>query len=75
MKIFNLKLSNSGYTLFKNRHKYINYFTKEESELIVKYNYMLLISNKENNIFLDEIKKISDLFICDFNTTDYYFVS
>jgi len=73
--IYNNLKKLDGYTLFKNRHKYINYFTKEESELIVKYNYMLLISNKENNLFFNEIKKISDLFICDFEETDYFFVS
>jgi len=73
--IYNNLKKLDGYTLFKNRHKYINYFTKEESELIVKYNYMLLISNREDNLFLSEIKKISDLFICDFDVSDYYFVS
>ena len=73
--IYNNLKKLDGYTLFKNRHKYINYFTKEESELVVKYNYMLLISNKENNLFLKEIKKITDLFICDFDVADYYFVS
>jgi len=73
--IYNNLKKLDGYTLFKNKHKYINYFTKEESELIVKYNYMLLISNKENNLFLREIKKIADLFICDFDVADYYFVS
>ena len=64
-----------GYTLFKNKHRYLNYFSKENSELIVKNNYMLLISNKEDNLFLNEIKKISDLFICDFDSTEYFFVS
>ena len=73
--IYNNLKKLDGYILFKNRHKYINYFTKEESELIVKYNYMLLISNKENNIFLTELKKINDLFICNFETTDYYWAS
>ena len=64
-----------GYTLFQNKHKYINYFTKESSELIVKYNYMLLISNKENNKFIQELKKISNLFICDFASTNYYWLA
>lgn len=73
--IYNNLKKLDGYTLFKNRHKYLNYFSKEESELIVKNNYMLLISNKDNNLFLNEIKKISDLFICDFDSTEYFFVS
>ena len=73
--IYNNLKKLDGYTLFKNRHKYLNYFSKEESELIVKNNYMLLISNKDDNLFLQEIKKISDLFICDFEVADYYFVS
>jgi len=73
--IYNNLKKLDGYTLFKNRHKYLNYFSKEESELIVKSNYMLLISNKEDNLFLKEIKKISDLFICDFDSTEYFFVS
>ena len=34
--IYNNLKKLDGYTIFKNRHKYINYFTKEESELIVK---------------------------------------
>ena len=63
-----------GYTLYRNKHKYINYFTKEESELVVKYNYMLLISNKENNRFIKELIKINNLFICDFDMSDYYWL-
>ena len=63
-----------GYTLYRNKHKYINYFTKEESELVVKYNYMLLISNKENNRFIKELRKINNLFICDFDMSDYYWL-
>ena len=73
--IYNNLKKLDGYTLFKSRHKYINYFSKEDSELIVKNNYMLLISNKEDNLFFNEIKKISDLFICDFDSTEYFFVS
>ncbi len=64
-----------GYTLFKNKHKYINYFTKEKSELIIKNNYLILISNKENNRFIKELKKIKNLFICNFSALDYYWVS
>lgn len=73
--IYNSLKRLDGYTLFKNKHKYINYFTKEESELIVKYNYMLLISNREDNKFIKELKKLSDLFICDFDSTDYYWLA
>ena len=73
--IYNNLKKLDGYTLFKNSHKYLNYFTKEDSELILKNNYMLLVSNKEDNLFLKEIKKISDLFICDFDSTEYFFVS
>ncbi len=60
------------YTKFKNIHMYHNYFTNEESKVIINNSHIKIKSNNENNIFIKSISDISNLFICDFS--DNYFM-
>ena len=84
-EVYDITISDNqkGYLIFatnevnkgKGAYSVVIYVSNTGKRKIVKYNYMVLISNKEDNLFLKEIKKISDLFICDFEEVDYYFVS
>ena len=54
------------YTKFKNIHMYNNYFTNEVSKMNVFKSHIRIKSNESNNIFIKNIKEITDLFVCDF---------
>lgn len=71
-KYFYDKLVNDeDYTVFKNIHMYHNYFTNEESKMNIFKSHIKIKSNKEDNIFLLNIKDITNLFVCDF-INEYY---
>ena len=54
------------YTKFKNIHMYNNFFTNETSKMSVLKSHIRIKSNKSDNIFIKNIKDITDLFVCDF---------
>lgn len=59
------------YTKFKNVHMYHNYFTNEESKMNINKSHIRIKSTLENNIFLTNIKDLTDLFVCDFINDNY----
>jgi len=73
-EIFQLLEENQNYTNFNNVHCIINYFTKEKSTLTIKTNYLLLESTKEIPTFFQIFSSKSNLFICDFEKKDYFFL-
>ena len=62
------------YTKFRYIHMYHDYLNNEESKMEVNNSYIKIKSNKENNIFINNILEINNLFICDFKN-DYYLLS
>ena len=54
------------YTKFKDIHMYHNYFTNEESKMNVLNSHLKIKSNEYNNIFMNNIKDLTNLFVCDF---------
>ena len=68
------KLKNDeDYTKFINTHMYHNYFSGEESKLLIYKSHMKIKSNEKNNVFLSNLKEITDLFVCDFINNYYNF--
>ena len=68
------KLKNDeDYTKFINTHMYHNYFSGEESKLLIYKSHMRIKSNEENNVFSYNLKEITDLFVCDFIHNYYNF--
>lgn len=65
---------NYFYTKFKNIHQMNNFYKKEESKLIVRNHYLLLESTVIKPIFLDDLKEIPNLFLCDFENKDYFWL-
>ena len=59
------------YTKFKNTHMYHNYFSGEESKMIIYKSYIRIKSNELDNVFLCNLKDLTDLFVCDF-INEYY---
>ena len=72
--IYDLLKNNDSYTKFKSIHMYHDYLNNEESKMVVKKSHIRIKSNKDNNIFINNINNLSNFFICDFKN-DYYRVS
>ena len=62
---------NELYTKFKNIHMYNDYLNDEVSKLSVFNSHLKIKSSKSNNIFIDNLINIDNLFLCDFHN-DYY---
>lgn len=61
------------YTKFKNTHLYHDYFSGEESKMIICKSHIRIKSNKDNNVFLCNLKDLTELFVCDFMNDFYKF--
>ena len=59
------------YSKFKNIHMYYNYFTDEVSKMIIYKSFIRIKSNIRENIFINSLSDINNLFICDFDN-DYF---
>ncbi len=59
------------YTKFKNTHMYHNYFSGEESKMIIYKSHIRIKSNELDNVFLYNLKDLTELFVCDF-INEYY---
>ena len=62
------------YTKFKNIHQVHNYYKEEETKLMIKKHYLLLKSSVMNPVFLNDLKEIHRLFLCDFENKDYFWL-
>ena len=63
-----------SYTKINNTHMIYDYYTKEESKLIINTNYLLIKSTKQIPTFLKAITKKDNIFVCDFENTDYFWL-
>ena len=72
--IYNSLCIDESYTRFINNHYYNNYFNNEESKLIINNSYLKVDSNNIKPIFFKYLNKISDLFVCDFDNNDYFYL-
>ena len=63
--------NDDAYSRFIDTHMYHDYFREEESKMNIYNSYIKIKSNKANNIFLNNLKELTDLFVCDF-INDYY---
>lgn len=57
-----------------NVHSIYNKYKPEETKLTIKNSYLLLESNVVKPSFLKELSFDKDLFVCDFDNKDYFWV-
>lgn len=74
IQLFKKYQDNYFYTKFKNVHQVHNVYKKEESKLVVRKHYLLLESSVVNPIFLEDLKKMNRVFLCDFENLDYFWL-
>ncbi|HBA37356.1 MAG TPA: hypothetical protein DCY94_01405 [Firmicutes bacterium] len=75
LSIFNLLRDSDYYTKFNNNHIINNYFTDESSKLTVHKTYLKLKSSLSTPTFFRTLKTIPNLFVVDFATKDYFWLS
>jgi sporulation protein YlmC with PRC-barrel domain len=62
------------YTKVNNIHMIYDYYTKEESKLIINTNYLLIKSTKQIPTFLKAITRKEKIFVIDFDNIDYFWL-
>lgn len=62
---------NESYTKYRNVHMYNDYLNDEISKMSINNSHIKIKSNKEDNIFVSNLMNVDNLFMCDFNS-DYY---
>ena len=73
--IFNEFKDNDAYTKFNNNHLIYDYYTRENSKLIIKTSYLKLKSTSNNPAFFHVLKGYPNLFVIDFDSKDYFWLS
>ena len=75
--IFNKLKIDENYTKYRNIHMYNNYLTNEVSKMNILKSFIKIKSNFEDNIFINNLKEITSLFVCDFmyNNYEYFKIS
>ncbi len=73
--VYNRMKEYDGYSIYNNIHSFNNYYTDEVSKLIIFNSFMILKSNIPNSTFFTELAKIPNIFVIDFESEDYFFLS
>lgn len=77
-------LDNNIYEYYKNKYTYTkvkdthiinDYYTEEKSKLIINSNFLYIKSTKNLPTFLKTINKKENIFVCDFNNKDYFWLT
>ncbi len=63
-----------SYTKIKNTHIINDYYSDEKSKLIVNPSYLLIKSTKDLPTFLKAITRKDNIFVCDFDNIDYFWL-
>lgn len=74
VELFRNYRENYFYTKFKNIHQINNIYKKEESKLIIRKKFLLLKSSVIRPVFLNYLDKYHNLFFCDFENKDYFWL-
>ncbi len=64
-----------GYQNYGSVHTYHDYYNNESSKLIVHSSYLVLKTNKATSSFFKKLMMIPNLFVCDFENSDYFWLS
>ena len=75
LKIFNQFKDSDYYIKFDNNHLINNYYTEENSKLTINRSYMKVKSSLNNPTFFKILANIPNLFVVDFKSKDYFWLS
>lgn len=66
---------NQFYMYVSNNHKYYNKYRDETCNLSVKNSYLVCVCNNANLKLLSALKNNYNLFVCDFENKDYFWLN
>ncbi len=72
---YNYYKNETNYMLNNNIHSINNYLDKENTRLLINKSYMVIRTNIETPTFINYLKKYDNLFACDFDNKDYFWLS
>ena len=72
--IYEYYKSKYTYTKINNTHIINDYYTDEKSKLTINPTYLLIRSTKQIPTFLRTITKKNNIFVCDFDNIDYFWL-
>jgi len=72
--LFTSYRNNDHYTKFMNTHIYNNYYNDEKTKLKVGNAYLILETTSANPEFFSKLRVNSNLFACDFQNQDYFWI-
>ena len=75
LSVFNEHKEHDYYIKFNNNHLINNYFTTENSKLTINKTYLKLKSTLNNPTFFKTLQKVPNLFVIDFSSKDYFWLS
>ncbi len=74
LDLFSQYKEDDHYTKFRDTHMINNFYNDEQTKLIVNSSYMVLKSTKSSPTFLDDLRELENLFVCDFENKDYFWL-
>lgn len=75
LSVFNRLKDNDYYIKFNNNHLINNYYTEENSKLTINRAYLKVKSSTNYPTFFSILRSIPNLFVVDFNSKDYFWLS
>lgn len=72
--LFDNYQENVNYTKFNNVHMINDFYSDEQSKLIINKSFMLLKTNVTNPDFLKRLVNEKNIFVCDFMNKDYFWL-
>lgn len=73
--LFNILKNHDNYIKFQNCHLINDYYSKENSKLTVNEAYLKIKSSLNNPTFFELLKSVPNLFVIDFYSKDYFWLS
>lgn len=72
--IFEYYKNRYTYSKVKDTHMIYDYYSDEKSKLIINKSYIFIKSTKQIPSFLKAIAKKDNIFVCDFDNIDYFWL-
>ena len=72
--LFEKNKDNDFYTKFQNTHMINNFYNDEQTKLIVNKSFLVLKTTKPAPSFFKTLKEMDNLFVCDFENKDYFWL-
>ena len=67
-----INISNENYICYNYTHTINDFYLNETTKMVINNSHIKIKSNKNNPSFFYNIKKMKNIFVCDFDNHDYF---